>query len=262
MQAGEKAEVLYARALSFCVDQGTDGFISDLQLTRAVGHGMRDAMKRAQILSETVTGDGDTLWTRDDVRGGFWVTAWLRWNKSVEEIEALREKDAARKGKRPPLPPGPDGEKPKDSGRNPNGIPTESDRTPSAKTLQDKTTTTSRQEEPSAPDGSDLFSEFWDAYPRKAGKAAARKAWPKAVKAMKATEDATSAERLVAAARYWAGLWERADIETQYIPHPATWLNGKRWDDEPPPPKLRAVSGGYQPYRNPDDQSVYDEPLG
>jgi hypothetical protein len=27
------------------------------------------------------------------------------------------------------------------------------------------------------------------------------------------------------------------------------------------PPQLRAVSGGYQPYRDPADQSVYDEDL-
>lgn len=100
----------------------------------------------------------------------------------------------------------------------------------------------------------DLFDAFWDAYPRKVGKAAAEKAWPKAVKKL-------DAERLVKAAGYWAGLWQHAKTDKQFIPHPATWLNGKRWDDEPPVPKLQAVSGGYVPFQNPANHDDYYEDL-
>lgn len=247
MEAGERAEVLYARVLSFCVDQRSDGFVSDIQLQRMVGHGMRDVVARSQTLASTSTGDGDSLWLRDDERGGYWVTAWLRWNKSVDEIDALREKDSARKGKQLPDPDGPTSGGSTDSKGNPDGIQSESDGTPSAKTRQDKADT--RQEQ-----GNVLFEDFWTAYPRKVGRAAAEKAWPKACKQL-------DAERLVKAAGYWAGLWQHAKTDKQFIPHPATWLNGKRWDDEPPVPKLQAVSGGYVPFQNPANHDDYYEDL-
>jgi hypothetical protein len=250
MQAGEKAEVLYARVMSFCVDQRSDGFVSDIQLLRMVGHGMKDVMKRAQSLASTRTSDGDTLWARDDERQGYWVTAWLRWNKSAAEIDALREKDTARKGNRPPKPDGPDGGSSLDSDGNPNGIQSEANGSPSPKTRQDKTDTGTRQEETPAPDGADLFAEFWAAYPRKVGRAAAEKAWPKAIKKL-------DPERLIKAAAYWAGLWEQCRTEKQFIPHPATWLNGQRWDDEPP---MRKASG-YTAYQDPEDLSGYYEDL-
>jgi len=254
MEAGEKAEVLYARVMSFCVDQRSDGFVSDIQLLRMVGHGMKDVIKRAQSLASTRTSDGDTLWARDDERQGYWVTAWLRWNKSVDEIDALREKDAARKGNRPPDPDGPGRGGSSDSDGNPSGIQSEPKGNPTPKTRQDKTDTGTRQEETPAPDGTDLFEAFWSAYPKKVGKADAKKAWPKACKRL-------DAERLVKAAGYWAGLWANARIEKKFILHPATWLNGQRWDDEPPVPKLQAVSGGYVPFQNPTDPADYYEDL-
>lgn len=103
----------------------------------------------------------------------------------------------------------------------------------------------------------DLFDDFWAAYPRKDGKLAARKAWPKAAKKL-------DQGRLVKAAAYWTTLWQGAGTSREHIPHASTWLNGERWNDEPPTPArghLRAVSGGHTPYRNPTDQSAYDEDL-
>jgi uncharacterized protein YdaU (DUF1376 family) len=66
------------------------------------------------------------------------------------------------------------------------------------------------------------FQDFWSAYPRKAGKAAAERAWAKAMRV-------TTAEAIGAALR--AAKWPD---DPQYIPHPATWLNQGRWDDEAP----------------------------
>lgn len=70
---------------------------------------------------------------------------------------------------------------------------------------------------------------FWQTYPRKVGKAAAEKAFAKAVKA------AGSAEAVL------AGL-ERASFpaDRQYVPHPTTWLNQGRWADEPEPAPVPA----------------------
>jgi hypothetical protein len=72
------------------------------------------------------------------------------------------------------------------------------------------------------------FDEFWKAYPRKTAKVAARRKWDQVVKT-------TDPEVIVSAAAAFAELWEAklaAGAEPRFIPHPATWLNGGRWDDE------------------------------
>jgi hypothetical protein len=73
------------------------------------------------------------------------------------------------------------------------------------------------------------FAEFWGAYPNKKGKQAAAKAWVKA----KVTDDLFA---LIAGglAKHCASReWLKDGGE--FIPHPATWLNGKRWEDEVKP---------------------------
>lgn len=91
-EAGEKAELLYIRGLAFSADVLKDGFISDVQLTRFVGVGMRDAITRAGRLVAA------GLWIRDDERGGYVVAAWDKWNQSMSEIRAKQKADAERKG--------------------------------------------------------------------------------------------------------------------------------------------------------------------
>lgn len=73
----------------------------------------------------------------------------------------------------------------------------------------------------SAPAG--RFHEFWLGYPRKVGKGAAEKAW---AKASKITEPETILDRLKA---YSASV---AKEDPKFIPHPSTWLNEKRWEDD------------------------------
>lgn len=69
------------------------------------------------------------------------------------------------------------------------------------------------------------FDEFWKAYPRKEGKAHAKKAFIKAV-------GKVGAEFLVYAAVQYRQWCERENTEKQFIPHASTWLNGERWEDE------------------------------
>lgn len=69
------------------------------------------------------------------------------------------------------------------------------------------------------------FDEFWIAYPRKEGKAPARKAFDKAAKKV-------GGSFLVMAAVEYRQWCERSDKEKEFIPHAATWLNQERWDDE------------------------------
>ena len=72
------------------------------------------------------------------------------------------------------------------------------------------------------------FEEFWRIYPRRESKPNAAKAFTKALKT-------TRLDDVLDGARRWAAHWTDADTEKAYIPHPATWLNDHRFNDEPPP---------------------------
>lgn len=67
------------------------------------------------------------------------------------------------------------------------------------------------------------FELFWKSYPRKIGKGAAKSAFEKAVKK-------TDAPRILEVVFDYANKADLPDI--QFIPHPATWLNQERWDDD------------------------------
>lgn len=69
-----------------------------------------------------------------------------------------------------------------------------------------------------------LFNYFWDSYPKKVGKQDAIKAWNRLkpdISIFNAIQDSIA-------------LWKQTDQwkNQQYIPNPATWLNGRRWEDE------------------------------
>jgi hypothetical protein len=70
-----------------------------------------------------------------------------------------------------------------------------------------------------------LFDKFWSVYPRHEGKQNARKAFEKL------KVDETLLETLINAIvkQKQSAQWS----DPQYVPHPATWLNGRRWEDEP-----------------------------
>lgn len=72
----------------------------------------------------------------------------------------------------------------------------------------------------------DGFAAFWEAYPKKAGKAAALKAWNKLAPDVVLQEQMGKALEVQKQSQQW-----RKD-GGQFIPMPATWLNGRRWEDE------------------------------
>lgn len=79
-----------------------------------------------------------------------------------------------------------------------------------------------REKANDAPHG---FTEFWKIYPRKVGKADAKKAFIKALKKVDVTELIEGAQRLAA----------DPNLDIKYCPHATSWLNGERWADEAPP---------------------------
>lgn len=68
------------------------------------------------------------------------------------------------------------------------------------------------------------FDEFWEAYPRKEGKGAARKAFAKIPK--------SAYPLLIPAVEQQKRSAQWQQNNGQFIPHPATWLNQGRWEDE------------------------------
>lgn len=74
----------------------------------------------------------------------------------------------------------------------------------------------------------DGFAAFWAAYPKKAGKADALKVWNKLAPDVVLQEQMGKALEVQKQSQQW-----RKD-GGQYIPMPATWLNGRRWEDEAP----------------------------
>jgi len=94
-----------------------------------------------------------------------------------------------------------------------------------------ETLTRSPTDSPSPPARSEPpgFEEFWTVYPRRTAKAEARHAWKRA------TGRAGGVVAILAGARRFA---EDPNLpEPQFIPHPATWLNQDRWEDDPLPPR-------------------------
>lgn len=75
------------------------------------------------------------------------------------------------------------------------------------------------------PNNTPVFQAFWQAYPRRIGKGAARTAFKKALKF-------STAEEIIQGAIAYASHCEEMGTEKQYVPHPSTWLNGERWEDD------------------------------
>jgi hypothetical protein len=69
-----------------------------------------------------------------------------------------------------------------------------------------------------------MFESFWNAYPRRLAKKDAERAWRKI----------RPAEQLdvIVALKQHIEMWKRKGTEKEYIPYPASWLNGERWKDE------------------------------
>ena len=70
------------------------------------------------------------------------------------------------------------------------------------------------------------FEDFWKLYPKKKGKESAKKAWEKLNPSDELVETILSAVQRQMSSNDWT------KDGGQFIPYPATWLNGHRWEDE------------------------------
>jgi len=69
------------------------------------------------------------------------------------------------------------------------------------------------------------FDQFWASYPKKVAKADARKAW---LQTKDVRPDITTVINAVTAACKTEQWMKSGGV---FIPYPATWLRGERWDD-------------------------------
>ena len=79
-----------------------------------------------------------------------------------------------------------------------------------------------------------LFDRFWEAYPRHEAKKDALKAFEKI------NPDEGLLQRMLEAVAGWKGTDQWQENGGQFIPYPATWLNGRRWEDDIPKPREKA----------------------
>jgi hypothetical protein len=71
------------------------------------------------------------------------------------------------------------------------------------------------------------FDVFWEAYPRKESKPAAKKAFDKI------HPDEQLMQKIITSIRAWKESAQWKENGGQFIPYPASWLNQQKWNDVP-----------------------------
>lgn len=98
------------------------------------------------------------------------------------------------------------------------------------------------------------FETFWKAYPKHVNKKGAEKAF------VKLNPDDGLLETMLAAVERQKQTAQWREQNGQFIPYPATWLNGRRWEDELPAGKtgIKAVSA--QDYEQREYEDEHETP--
>lgn len=69
-----------------------------------------------------------------------------------------------------------------------------------------------------------MFETFWTMYPRRLAKKEAERAWKKI--------PISEQNNVITALKNHIAMWRQKGTEKEFIPYPASWLNGARWEDE------------------------------
>jgi hypothetical protein len=226
--AGPLGFALHVAAITWCARNLTDGFIPKRRVAQLLDlsslHVREATRPRAlhAVTAERVADDLARIGLWHD-RGAHWeVHDYLVYNPSKPEVLARRARDRTKKRKQrrglgvsPPVSPGDS----RGNLRYPVPVPVPVPETLSLASLACASTTE--------------FDEFWKAYPRHIDKQKARKAWAKLrPPPLKAILDALTWQRDLAD-------WRKDQGE--FVPYPATYLNGRRWEDERPSDPLAAM---------------------
>lgn len=97
------------------------------------------------------------------------------------------------------------------------------------------------------------FDQFWDEYPNKKAKQDALKAWGKIL------PDGVLFGKIMDGLRRWKDSADWKDDGGRFIPYPASWLNGKRWEDEITERPVRETKTVKLPAQNYEQRDYSDE---
>lgn len=136
--------------------------------------------------------------------GGWQVHDYTDWNDSRDEVNEKRSRARERMANV--------------RGRTPREVPIRLVSDPLSSALEKK------EEDPLET----RFTEFWAAYPKKQGKGAAWNAW------RKLHPDTSLLAQMIASIQAHRDDPQWLKEGGQFIPFPATWLNQRRFEDEPP----------------------------
>ncbi len=215
----DKAFRIYITAMCYSGQYLTDGFVPRVAATKFANGDIG-------IIKELILSG---LWIDDvenDVENdGFIIYKFLEFNASNETVSTRKDQLKAAKARYKEKKASELSVKAANSGiikesiQNHESIrPPTPTPTPTPKVLKDISTI-------DKPIVSPQFAAFWKIYPRKVGKAAASKAFIKALKKVDATELIEGVNRLA----------QDPHLDITFCPHASTWLNGERWADEAPP---------------------------
>lgn len=246
VEVSNEAKLLYLAGLTYCAGQLTDGRIG-----RGALRAVAASLGLDPALAVELVGVG--LWSATEA--GYAVHDYLEYQPSAEQVRAQRAENARRqaewRGRRratradernavtngvsnaprnAPVTPTPyPSPSPREVNSPPNG--------------EEQTLVRARPGRASArATPLEGFEDWWGCYPRKIGKGKARDAW----KARRLT--AADVPRLVAAVERQCLSAQWQSEGGRFIPHPATWLNQERWEDEPEvalPAGARASPNGH-----------------
>lgn len=229
----DAAEVMFTRGLAYCGRTHSNGFIPHNKLPELSRRKKIDAVTRiAESLSSHVNGYPGPF---QRVPGGYRIRNYSHYQSQLEAIQQRRQNDRERKARERAA-------RADGHGSNTTSVEHKTDEDDDEMSRDSHVTVThpskskskSKREllrnslsadAQSEEEHDDLFDEFWALYPRKIGKGHARKAF---VKALAKTDH----ETICLAASYFAAWCEDEGTAERFIPHPTTWLNAERWNDE------------------------------
>ncbi|MEF2979067.1 hypothetical protein [Subtercola sp. YIM 133946] len=207
---------LWTMAGAWCAKELTDGVVPEFVIEELGG---------TQAMAEALATAG--LWSREGC--AFVFTNWLEYQPARDSVEGQRAASRQRQAEWRAKKAGVTKESQRDTGVS-NGV-TDALVTPVSQhpdPTRPDPTRPDQLKNLSSPRGEGAFAEFYMAYPRKVGKEAARKKFI-------AIARKVDPQLIIEGARRFAA--DPNLPEKQYVPHPATWLNAGRWDDEPLPPR-------------------------
>ena len=209
-------------ALDFAQDGVLDKYDAEDIADAMQWEGDADALVEALLSSGYIDDTDDSLVVHD-------------WHDYAGKLLERRAKDRARKRAATEA-----SDSPQDFRRNSNGTDEEGEETPSASfvTVPNSTIPNHTLHDRTLPDSTETtsefqtlqeirFTEFWQAYPKKVGKASCLKAWKK----LKPTTELFDHIMTSLGSQKHSEQWQREG--GRFIPNPLTWLNQGRWDDEP-----------------------------